>query len=125
MTNITANVIRRLTNATGILCIVYGAMSAARTYSSLHAIAVTGTSPTGVTLTDLPASIETQLFTILLGFLLLELAELLWRRYLRSNNSSSRTHIRAAPECTPSAIFARSRRPAAGRLNSGVMPHEQ
>ena len=35
---------------------------------------------------------------------------------------SSRTRIRAAPECTPSAIFALSRRPAAGRLNSGVRP---
>jgi hypothetical protein len=34
---------------------------------------------------------------------------------------SSRTHIRAAPKCAPSAIFALSRRPAAGRLNSGVM----
>ena len=35
---------------------------------------------------------------------------------------SSRAHIRAAPDCTPSAIFALSRRPAAGRLNSGVRP---
>ena len=33
---------------------------------------------------------------------------------------SSRAHIRAAPKCTPSAIFTLSRRPAAGRLNSGV-----
>ena len=37
---------------------------------------------------------------------------------------SSRAHIRAAPECTPSAIFALSHRPAAGRLNSGVRCHQ-
>lgn len=38
---------------------------------------------------------------------------------------SSRAHIRAAPKRTPSAIFALSRRPAVGRLNSGVRPHER
>jgi hypothetical protein len=31
----------------------------------------------------------------------------------------------AAPDCRPSAIFASSRRPAAGRLNSGVRPQMQ
>src|SRR3546814_18122753 len=87
MTKTFASIVRRLVNAAGILCIVFGAMSAARTYSSLYAIATTGSAPTGVRLTDLPATIHTPLFTVLLGFLLLELGDLVWRRYMRPNNS--------------------------------------
>ena len=87
MTKIFANVLRRLANGAGILCIAFGAISAARAYSSLYAIATSGSAPTGVRLADLPATIQMQLFTILLGFLLLELADLIWRRHMRSNNS--------------------------------------
>ena len=87
MAKTSANIIRRVVNAAGILCIVSGSMSATRAYSSLYAIAKTGSSPAGIHLADLPATIHTPLFTILLGFLLLELAELIWRRYMRSNNS--------------------------------------
>jgi len=39
---------------------------------------------------------------------------------LAPNNSFKPTRIRAAPERTPRAIFAPSRRPAAGRLNTNA-----
>ena len=91
-----ANILRRFVNAAGILCIVFGGISASRTYASLYAIANTGSAPTGIRLGELPATIQTQLFTIVLGFLLLELAELAWRRFMRSNFSSKPTADAAA-----------------------------
>ena len=91
-----SNVILRVGNAAGILCIVFGPMSAARTYSSLYSLATTGLAPTGVSLADHPATIHTQLLVILLGFLLLELSDLFRRRYMRSNKSFKPTPLRGA-----------------------------
>ena len=87
MKNSFANVLRRLLNAAGMLCLVYGGISAGHAYSALHAIASTGSAPTGIRLSGLPATIDVQLFTMFLGFLLFELAELIWRHHMRSNNS--------------------------------------